>query len=179
MNLVFQEIKISLLATIITALILCGLYPAVIWGIASMVYPQQANGSLIYDQSEVKRGSLLLGQPFSSIQYFHPRPSAAGLGGYDGASSGGSNLGPTSKVFIESVSQRVNDYRKINRVPSSVRIPMDAVTASGSGLDPHISPQNARLQASRVAEARGIALEHIMKLIEKYTGMSQTLLKLQ
>ncbi|HVV71765.1 MAG TPA: K(+)-transporting ATPase subunit C, partial [Verrucomicrobiae bacterium] len=116
----------------------------------------------------IVRGSRLLGQQFSGETYFHSRPSAAG-NGYDASSSGGSNLGPTSKKLSDSIAQNVADYRSQNGLSTNVPVPADAVTASGSGLDPHISPENAQLQAARVAKARGIPIETIRALIFKYT----------
>jgi len=114
------------------------------------------------------RGSKLLAQGFTAEKYFHPRPSAAG-NGYDAASSGGSNLGPTSKKLADSVAQNVADYRAQNGLATNAPVPADAVTASGSGLDPHISVRNAELQAPRVAQARGLTLEKVREFIRKST----------
>ena len=113
-------------------------------------------------------GSRLLGQSFSGDGYFHPRPSAAG-DGYDGASSSASNLGPTNEDLLTAVSERVAAYRELNRLPGDAEVPVDAVTSSGSGLDPHISPENARLQAARIARARGIPADEISALIKDHT----------
>ena len=117
------------------------------------MFPSKANGSIIYQNGSAV-GSTLLGQPFKSPRYFHPRPSAAG-DGYDGAASGGSNLGPTSKDLINKIRERVKLYREENNVSEGIIVPADAVTASGSGLDPDISVENADLQACRVAKVRG------------------------
>jgi K+-transporting ATPase ATPase C chain len=163
-----QELKTSLLATLILAILLCGIYPVVVWGIAQVVFPQQANGSLIHPNGPII-GSSLIGQPFSSERYFHPRPSAAGSDGYDAASSGGSNLGPLSQKLMDQVKERVSAYRAENHIPSEVPIPADAVTASGSGLDPHISVRNAELQAVRVAKAHGISVAEVGKEISRST----------
>ncbi len=124
-----------------------------VWGVAQTLFPDKANGSLIMRNGKII-GSELLAQNFTDPKYFHPRPSAAGDAGYDATSSGGSNLGPTSKKLIDSVKERVEAYRSENNLPRMVPVPADAVTASASGLDPHISVKNALIQASRVAKAR-------------------------
>jgi K+-transporting ATPase ATPase C chain len=164
---VLSEIRISILATFSLAVILCGAYPLIIWVLGQGFFPQNANGSLIQRKGTVV-GSKLLAQGFSDPKYFHPRPSAAGQG-YDATSSGGSNLGPTSKRLIDAVKERVAAYRAENRLSPDVLIPADAVTASGSGLDPHISLKNARLQALRVARARGWSEERILELVRIHT----------
>ena len=163
-----QEVKISLLTTLALVLILCGIYPVVVWGIAQVVFPGKANGSLIETQGKIV-GSSLLAQSFSSPQYFHPRPSAAGDIGYDGTSSGGSNLGPLSQKLIDQVKERADTYRTENNLPSAALIPADAVTASGSGLDPHISIRNAELQAPRVAQAREMSADKVKRLMQDCT----------
>ncbi len=155
-----QEVKVSVLATLALVIILCGVYPLVVWGIAQIAFPSQANGSLVERQGQIV-GSALMAQNFSSPQYFHPRPSAAGDTGYDGTSSGGSNLGPLSQKLIDQVKERIAGYRAENDLPADTLIPADAVTASGSGLDPHISLKNAELQAPRVANARGLSPDRI------------------
>ena len=109
----------------------------------------------------------LLGQGFTAEKYFHPRPSAAGVG-YDATSSGGSNLGPTSQKLYDAIKQRVAGYRQENHLPPEQPVPADAITASGSGLDPHISPANAELQARRVARARGLSEQDIRALINQH-----------
>jgi K+-transporting ATPase ATPase C chain len=162
------QLRTSLIATILLALILCGVYPAVVWGIAQFIFPHKANGSLILRPGKII-GSELLGQYFSDPKYFHPRPSAAGEVGYDGARSGGSNLGPTSKRLIEAVQERVERYRSENGLPQTLPVPADAVTASASGLDPHISVKNAELQARRVAKARGLTEEHTLTKVRTHT----------
>ena len=163
-----QEIKVSALTMLTLVIILCGIYPLVVWGIAQIVFPSQANGSLVERQGKIV-GSGLMAQAFSGAQYFHPRPSAAGDTGYDGTSSGGSNLGPLSQKLVDQVKERVENYRKENNLPAGTPVPADAVTASGSGLDPHISLKNADLQAKRVATARGLSPAQINKLIETCT----------
>ena len=168
MNYLISQLRISLVATIVLAIILCGLYPALIWGVAQALFPEKANGSLITQNGRTV-GSKLIGQNFTDAKYFHPRPSAAGDGGYDATSSGGSNLGPTSKKLIDSVKDRVEAYRAENNLPLNVQAPADAVTASASGLDPHISVRNALLQAPRVAKARGIKEKSVVEKIEANT----------
>jgi K+-transporting ATPase ATPase C chain len=163
-----QEVKVSLLATLALIVILCGIYPLVVWGIAQVAFPHQANGSLVEVRGKIV-GSGLLAQNFSGPQYFHPRPSAAGDVGYDGASSGGSNLGPLSQKLIDQVKERVDKYRADNNLPGATLVPGDAVTASGSGLDPHISRRNAELQAARVAKARKLSADKINRLIQDVT----------
>jgi K+-transporting ATPase ATPase C chain len=124
---------------------------------------------LIVDPSGIVHGSKLLGQGFADPKYFHPRPSAAGTG-YDAASSGGSNLGPTSQKLNDAIKDRVAAYRKENGLSENDSLPADAVTASGSGLDPHISLQNAELQISRVVKARSVAEERVRELIRQNTN---------
>ena len=145
-------------------ILLCGIYPVIVWGIAQVIFSDKANGSLIEIQGKTV-GSSLIAQFFSSPQYFHHRPSAAGDIGYDGTSSGGSNLGPLAQKLIDQVKERVDKYREENHLPRGMLIPADAVTASGSGLDPHISLKNAYLQMARVAQARGISDAEVQKTI--------------
>jgi potassium-transporting ATPase KdpC subunit len=149
--------------TVLTGLV----YPLVVTGVAQVAFPNRADGSLIKRNGNVV-GSKLIGQNFSAPRYFQPRPSAAG-DGYDGMSSSASNLGPTNPELIGEVRKRVAKYRRVNQVPAGVGIPADAVTASGSGLDPDISPANARLQAPRVAQARGLPLRAVLDAIEDHT----------
>jgi K+-transporting ATPase ATPase C chain len=163
-----KELRISLVAVLSLAVILCGLYPAAVWVLAQGLFPAKANGSLI-ERSGTTLGSSLIGQSFSGPEYFHPRPSAAGQG-YDAARSGGSNLGPTSKKLIDEVRRRASDYRAENSLGPETKVPADAVTASASGLDPHISLKNALLQMPRVARARGLGEMAVRKLVEAYTG---------
>jgi K+-transporting ATPase ATPase C chain len=153
---------ILIVFTVLTGLI----YPLVVTGVAQVAFPNRADGSLIKRDGKVV-GSKLIGQNFSAPRYFQPRPSAAG-DGYDGMSSSASNLGPSNPVLISDVRKRVAVYRRVNRVPANVAIPADAVTASGSGLDPNISPANARLQAPRVARARGLPLGDVLAAIDDH-----------
>lgn len=168
MKLFFAEIRSAVLATLVLAVVCCGIYPLVVFGIAQMAFPHKANGSLIVDSSGTVRGSKLLGQGFTADKYFHPRPSAAG-NGYDATSSGGSNLGPTSQKLNDGIKERIEGYRKENGLKDTDSVPADAVTASGSGLDPHISARNAELQAVRVAKARNISVEKLLAMVRENT----------
>ena len=240
MNTIVKETITAIIATLLFAIVLCGAYPAVIWGIGQLAFPHQANGSLIESNDRRIVGSELLGQNFSGAKYFQPRPSAAGLG-YDAANSSGSNLGPTSKKFIngttkptalpakeaggtplpgpdvvdfDGIKLRVLGYCDSNGIsyeliqdgkpvdqktfktdkgeydqvkliadfnddakPLTIKpgslVPGDAVTASASGLDPHISPKNALLQAARVARERGIGMDAVSAEIHKATDGAQ------
>ncbi len=145
-----------------------GLYPVVVWGLAQLAFPHQANGSLIESNDRRIIGSELLGQSFSGEKYFHPRPSAAGTG-YDAVSSSGTNLGPTSQKLMDAIKTAAENYRKENNLSADVLIPGDAVTSSGSGLDPHISVRNAQLQLPRVAKARGLNEENVRDLVRQNT----------
>jgi K+-transporting ATPase ATPase C chain len=169
MKALFSETRAAVLATLVLAAICCGLYPLVVFGISQVLFHDKANGSLILDKGGAVRGSRLLAQGFSADKYFHPRPSAAG-NGYDAANSGGSNLGPTSRKLNDAIKERVDAYRKENGLRENEPVPADAVTASGSGLDPHISVHNAELQTARVAKARGLTEEKVRELIQRYTN---------
>jgi K+-transporting ATPase ATPase C chain len=164
----FSEIRRAVLATLVLAVVCCGLYPLIVFGLSQALFHDKANGSLIVDKGGAVHGSKLLGQSFTAEKYFHPRPSAAG-NGYDAASSGGSNLGPTSQKLNDAIKDRIDAYRKENGLSGNEPVPADAVTASGSGLDPHISLQNAELQIPRVAKARGMAEEKVRELIQQNT----------
>jgi K+-transporting ATPase ATPase C chain len=164
-----SHLRGSIMATLMLAVVCCGVYPLLVFGLGR-AFAARADGSLIYDSKGVLRGSSLIGQPFTAAKYFHPRPSAAGNGnGYDPTSSGGSNLGPTSKKLADTIAQNVADYRSQNDLPTNAPVPADAVTASASGLDPHISIENARVQAARVAKERGLKLEEVQQLIAQFT----------
>jgi len=165
-NLIAQ-LRTSLTATLLLAVLLCGIYPLAVWLLAQGIFPDKANGSLVMGSGKIL-GSSLVSQGFTAPKYFHPRPSAAGQG-YDATSSGGSNLGPTSKKLVETVRQRVDAFRTENYLPPDALVPIDAVTASASGLDPHISLKNALLQAGRVAKARGLSKDIVLKEIKLYT----------
>ena len=164
----FSEIRGAVMSTLILAVVCCGIYPLVVYGIAQVAFRDQANGSLIVGSDGVVRGSKLLGQGFIGEKYFHSRPSAAG-NSYDAANSSGSNLGPTSQKLNDAIKERVEAYRKENGIKETESVPADAVTASGSGLDPHISVRNAELQLPRVAKARGLSEETLRGLKEQHT----------
>lgn len=160
---IINELRISFIATVCLAVLLCGVYPSVVWLVAQGIFPDQANGSLVSVKGQIA-GSSLLAQRFAGAGYFHPRPSAAG-DGYDAVNSGGSNLGPISQKLIATVKERIAAYHKENNLAPGVLIPADAVTSSASGLDPHISVKNALLQASRVARVQGVGEEVLRKMI--------------
>ena len=163
-----HEIKTSLLLTLVLAALLCGAYPLAVWAGAQALFPAQANGSLITDADGTVRGSLLLAQNFSSDRYFQPRPSAAGTG-YDATSSSGTNFGPTSQKLADSIKAAATAYRSANGLAPDASVPADAVTASCSGLDPHISPANAALQSTRVARARRLPPSLVLSLVVAHT----------
>jgi K+-transporting ATPase ATPase C chain len=168
MKALFSEIRDAVFATLVLAIVCCGLYPLVVFGISQALFRDKANGSLIVDQDGTVRGSKLLAQGFTADKYFHPRPSAAG-NGYDAAGSSGSNLGPTSQNLNDAIKDRVDSYRKENGLKETDPVPADAVTTSGSGLDPHISLHNAELQTPRVAKARAVSEERLRELIQQNT----------
>lgn len=164
----FSHIRGAVVSTLVLAVVCCGLYPLIVSGISQLLFHDQANGSLITATDGSVRGSKLLGQAFSGPKYFHPRPSAAG-NGYDATSSGGSNLGPTSQKLNDAIKDRIAAYRAENGLKETDAVPADAVTESGSGLDPHISLQNAELQIPRVAKARGMGEEKVRELVQQNT----------
>jgi len=166
---ILTELGRSIVATIFFAILLCGLYPLVVFGVSQLLFPHQANGSLLVDKSGAVRASALLAQNFTGAQYFHPRPSAAGANGFDATSSSGSNLGPTSSNLVANITQNIATYRSDNGLATNAPVPADAVTASGSGLDPHISPANAELQVPRVAKARGLSEDRVRELVTQNT----------
>jgi K+-transporting ATPase ATPase C chain len=169
MNSLISQIRCAIVATVVLAIACCAVYPLAVTAISRTAFRDRADGSLITDASGRIIGSSLVGQNFTGDQYFHPRPSAAGADGYDAASSSGSNLGPTSQKLADQIKERISAYRAANGLAEDQEVPADAVTASGSGLDPHISPANAGLQAGRVAKARNLPLERVRALIEAHT----------
>jgi K+-transporting ATPase ATPase C chain len=154
----------SILYTLVTTILLGIGYPMLVTGIARVAFPKQANGSLI-EKNGTLVGSSLIGQPFSGDNYFHSRPSAAGTG-YDATSSGGSNYGPTSKKLIDRISA---DTATAQADHPGVPVPIDLVTASASGLDPHISPAGAEYQVARIARQRRMSEQAVRELVAKHT----------
>lgn len=157
-----KDIKPAILLFIIFTIICGGIYPAVVTGIAYVLFPKQAAGSFITDKGGKEIGSTLIGQPFSDPRYFWPRPSATSDFGYNPMASGGSNSGPTNPDYLKTVGDRVKVLRDSGVTDP---LPIELVQASASGLDPHISPEAALLQISRVAKARGISEESLQKVI--------------
>jgi potassium-transporting ATPase KdpC subunit len=168
MNSFLTQLRGAVVSTVVLAAVTCGAYPLIVTGISRVAFKDKADGSLIRDKSGKVIGSELIGQNFTGEKYFHPRPSAAGANGYDAASSSGSNLGPTSQKLADQIKERVAAYRTANGLAADQEVPADAVTASGSGLDPHISPANADLQAARVAKTRNLPVEKIRELIRTH-----------
>lgn len=183
-----RELKTSVVATVVLGLLVGGLYPLAVWGLGQAAFPHQANGSLVTAADGVVLGSSLLGQSFSGKRYFNPRPSAAGAAGYDPTASGGTNLGPTSDKLIhgqykkdaagkvvadptnfDGVQDLLAAYRAANGLKDTDPVPADAVTRSGSGLDPGISVANALLQLPRVARERGRPEAEVRALVDRHT----------
>ena len=166
-----SEIRAAVMVTLALAVVCCGIYPLVVFGIGQTLFHDQANGSLLIDSTGSVRGSRLIGQQFTLDKYFMSRPSDAGANGmaYDATSSGGSNLGPTSQKLHDTIAQNIASYRAQNNLDANVPVPADAVTASGSGLDPHISVRNAELQAPRVAKTRNLPVEKVLALVRANT----------
>jgi len=170
MKLIIQSIRHTILWTII-----CGLaYPLAMTGLAQLAFPRQANGSLVMRDGKII-GSALLAQQFTGTNYFWPRPSSCtyGTGPAGLVASGGSNLGPTSGALQTNVMNNTAAFLTGNNLPTNTPVPADVVFASGSGLDPHISPEAARLQIARVAAARGLSVDKLTPLVEKFTEGSQ------
>jgi potassium-transporting ATPase KdpC subunit len=165
-----RNFLISIWMTLATTVLLGIIYPLVVTGLAQLLYPRQANGELIRRPDGTVVGSTLLGQPFASAGYFHSRPSASGPAGYDPMASGGSNLGPTNKALIDRVAGSVQSLSAENPGAS---IPVDLATASGSGLDPHISPASAEFQIPRVARDCGMREGDVRALVAKHTEQRQ------
>jgi K+-transporting ATPase ATPase C chain len=160
---ILPGLRIKIFMTILVGVI----YPLAITGVCQLVFPHRANGSLVTAGGKVI-GSELIGQNFTKPEYFQPRPSAAGSEGYDATASSGSNYGPTNQKLVERVKASVEKFRKENPDYTGP-LPADLVTASSSGLDPHISPDSARAQAARVAKARGLTDAQVTELIARFT----------
>jgi K+-transporting ATPase ATPase C chain len=160
-----SDIRPAIVSTVLFTLLLGLVYPLAVTGIAQAAFPYQANGSLVRDAQGHVIGSALLAQPFAKDEYLHPRPSAAGSNGYDPTASGGSNYGPLSADLAKRVK---GDAASLRASTGHQEIPDDAITTSGSGLDPDISPAYAMLQADRIAKARGASVDEVRKLIEQH-----------
>jgi K+-transporting ATPase ATPase C chain len=172
---ILQQFRPAVMMTVILTVVLGLVYPLAITGIAQAAFPHQANGSLIYDDSGTVIGSELIGQSFTEPGYFHGRPSVTVDADttedkpYNAANTTASNLGPTNQKLIDTVEERTKAYRETNGLAADALVPVDAVTASGSGLDPHITPANAQLQINRVAQARGASPADVTALVQQNT----------
>jgi K+-transporting ATPase ATPase C chain len=165
---VLKQLRTAAIMVVVLTILTGVAYPLAMTGLAQVFFPSQANGSLVTDAKGNVIGSTLIGQNFSQPQYFHPRPSAAGANGYDATASGGSNLGPTNQKLIQTVADRAAAYRQENGLAANAPVPVDAVTASGSGLDPEISPANAYLQVARVATARKMSEADVRAVVDRH-----------
>lgn len=160
-----KNLTTSVLMTIVTTVLLGLVYPLAVTGLARVIFPDKANGSLIERDGQII-GSRLIGQPFSSPGYFRPRPSVAGASGYDAGASSGSNLGPTNKKLVDRVAA---DVARLQAENPGRPVPVDLVTTSASGLDPHISPAAAEYQIARVARERGAREDEVRRLVNQFT----------
>jgi K+-transporting ATPase ATPase C chain len=161
-----RNLLTAILMTIVTTILFGLIYPLVVTGLAQVIFPDKANGQLIRRADGVVIGSRIIGQPFSGPGYFHPRPSAAGPAGYDAGASGASNLGPTNKILIERIK---GDVEKLQAENPGKPVPIDLVTTSASGLDPHITPAAAEFQIPRVARERGLSESDVRAIISAHT----------
>jgi len=166
-----QQFWPALLSVPLLTLLTGILFPLTLAALARLLFPSRADGSLVR-QDGVVVGSEFIGQNFRHPDYFHPRPSAAGSG-YDATASGGANLGPSNAKLRQEVRQLADAYRDVNGLPPDAAVPLDAVTRSGSGLDPHISPANADLQVARVARVRGLSEDTVRRLVAEHTDGPQ------
>jgi K+-transporting ATPase, C subunit len=161
-----KNISTAVLMTIVTTILFGLIYPLVVTGLAQVIFPENANGQLLRSSDGTVIGSRLIGQPFSSPGYFQSRPSAAGASGYDAGASSGSNLGPTNQKLIDRVKA---DVERLKAENPGKPVPIDLVTTSGSGLDPHISPASAEFQVARVARERGIGEDELRRIVSAHT----------
>ena len=161
MRTLITAIAMTIALTLLTGIV----YPLVVWGLAQVLFPWQANGSLVVRDGHAV-GSELIGQNFAAPRYFHPRPSAAGDKGYDASSSSGSNLGPTNRKLVDATKATLHKVLEENPGATPAQVPMDLVTASGSGLDPEISPAAAELQVTRVAKARRLSEAAVRNVLD-------------
>jgi potassium-transporting ATPase KdpC subunit len=166
-----KQLRPAILSALVLTIVTGGVFPLLLFAIARPLLPRQVKGSLLAHGNQVV-GSALIGQEFTRSEYFQSRPSAAGSG-YDGSSSGGTNLGPNNPKLIAQIRELAEQYRKRNGLPPDTPVPIDAVTRSASGLDPHISPANAELQIPRVARARGLSEDVVRRLVSEYTEARQ------
>lgn len=166
-----EHVRVAVVSVISLTLVTGCIFPLALFVVGRLLYPGQAAGSLL-TRNGVVIGSGLIGQNFIRPEYFHPRPSAAGTG-YDATSSGGTNLGPSNPKLIDGIRQLAEDYRRSNGLPQDADVPIDAVTRSGSGLDPHISSRNAALQVPRVARARHVSEDVVRRLLDDHTEARQ------
>ena len=164
MRTLITAVAMTIALTLLTGIV----YPLLVWGIAQVVFPWQANGSLVRRDGQVV-GSELIGQNFSAARYFHPRPSDAGDKGYDASNSSASNLGPTNRKLIDATKAALHQVLEENPGATPAQVPMDMVTTSGSGLDPEISPAAAALQVARVAKARGLSEDVVRDVVRENT----------
>jgi len=167
-----RALLISLRMAVVTIVLTGLIYPVVVWGLGAVLFPKQAAGSLVKGADGSVIGSSLIAQSFTADKYFHPRPSAAGAHGYDAMSSGASNLGPTNRVLVSAVQTRVAEVERMDGVTKG-SVPVDMVTSSASGLDPDISPDNAYLQAARVAKARSLPAVRVRELVAAHIAPRQ------
>lgn len=175
MALALQQLRPAIMMTLILFGLLGLVYPLAVTGLAQVLFPYQANGSLLRDASGEVVGSDLIGQNFTSPRYFQGRPSVTVNAEttedepYNAANTTASNLGPTNQKLVDAVTERVTAYREANGLATGAPVPVDAVTSSGSGLDPHITPANAALQVTRVARARGVSPQQVEALVAQAT----------